>query len=192
MGYDFENNMAVTEAEYNPQKTPHNSSWWASYGLSFVRLFKKINDDVIKWKQFPRYWPFVWGIHRSPVNSPHKGQWRGALMFTLICAWINGWVNNREAGDLRRHRAHFDVSIMWPHSYVTALYFEGSWPCSDDTYYKGTTLYLFVIGRTKMCKIPDLQYCDVRDNTSPSLAAISLVAPDRCYHRFPPWGIWEM
>ena len=39
------------------------------------------HDDVIKWKHFPRYWPFVWGIHRSPVNSPHKGQWRGALMF---------------------------------------------------------------------------------------------------------------
>ena len=49
------------------------------------------HDDVIKWKHFPRYWPFVRGIHRSSVNSPHKGQWRGALMFTLICARINGW-----------------------------------------------------------------------------------------------------
>ena len=47
-----------------------------------------------------------------PVNSPHKGQWRGALMFSLICAWINDWVNNREAGDLRRHRGHYDVNIM--------------------------------------------------------------------------------
>ena len=54
----------------------------------------------------PRYWPFVRGIH--PVNSPHKGQWRGALMFSLICAWIN----NREAGDLRHHRAHYDVIVM--------------------------------------------------------------------------------
>ena len=70
------------------------------------------HDDVMKWKHFPRYWPFVRGIHRSPVNSPHKGQWRGALMFYLICAWINGWVNNREAGDLRRHRAHYDVIVM--------------------------------------------------------------------------------
>ena len=69
-------------------------------------------DDVIKWKHFPRYWPFMRGIHRSPVNSPHKGQWRRALMFSLICIWINGWVNNREAGDLRRHRAHFDVTVM--------------------------------------------------------------------------------
>ena len=70
------------------------------------------HDDVIKWKHFPRYWPFVRVIHRSPVKSPHKGQWRGALIFSLICAWINGWVNNREAGDLRRHRARYDVIVM--------------------------------------------------------------------------------
>ena len=73
-------------------------------------------QDITWWRHqmetFPRYWPFVRGIHRSPVNSPHKGQWRGALMFSLICAWINGWVNNREAGDLRRYRAHYDVTVM--------------------------------------------------------------------------------
>ena len=70
------------------------------------------HDDVIKWKHFPRYWPFVRGIHRSPVNSPHKGQWTGALMFSLICVWINGWVNNRKAGDLGRYRARNDVIVM--------------------------------------------------------------------------------
>ena len=70
------------------------------------------HDDVIRWKHFRRYWPFVWGIRRSPPNSPHKGQWRGALIFSLICAWINGWVNNREVGDLRHHRAHYDVTVM--------------------------------------------------------------------------------
>ena len=61
---------------------------------------------------FSAQWPFVRGFHRSAVNSPHKGQWRGALMFSLIWAWINGSVNNREAGDLRRHRTHYDVSVM--------------------------------------------------------------------------------
>ena len=71
-----------------------------------------IHDDVIKWKHFPRNWPFVRGIHRSPVNSSHKGQWRGALKFSLICVWINDWVNNREAGDLRRYLAHYDVIVM--------------------------------------------------------------------------------
>ena len=54
----------------------------------------------------------MWGIHRSLVNSTHKGQWRGTLMFSLICAWINGWVNNREAGDMRRHCAHYDAIVM--------------------------------------------------------------------------------
>ena len=68
-----------------------------------------IHDDVIQWKHFPRYWPFVLGIHRSPVKSP---QWRRALMFSLICARTNAWVNNGEAGDLRRHRPHYDVIVM--------------------------------------------------------------------------------
>ena len=61
---------------------------------------------------FPRYWPIVRGIHRSPVSSPHKGQWRRALMLSLISTRINGWVNNGEAGDLRRLRAHYDVTVM--------------------------------------------------------------------------------
>ena len=71
-----------------------------------------LHDDAIKWKHFPCYLPFVPGIHRSPVNSPHKGQRRGALMSSLIWAWINGWVNYCEAGDLRRHIAHYDVTVM--------------------------------------------------------------------------------
>ena len=87
-----------------------------SWDLTIRRLIAYWNsvwhDNVIKRKHFPRYWPFVRGIHRSPVNSPHKGQWRGALMLSLICVWINGWVNNREVGDLRRYRAHYDVIAM--------------------------------------------------------------------------------
>ena len=78
----------------------------------FIGTAAIIHDYIIKWKHFPRYWPFVRGIHWSPVNSPHKGQWRGTLMFSLICAWINHWVNNRDAGDLRRHRAHCDVIVI--------------------------------------------------------------------------------
>ena len=73
------------------------------------------HDDVIKRNYFPRYWPFVRGIHRSPVNSPHKGQWCGVWMFSLICTWINSWVNNREAGDLIRHCVHYDIIVMESH-----------------------------------------------------------------------------
>ena len=53
----------------------------------------------------------LWG-ESWPVDSPHKGQWRGALKFSLIWAWTNGWANNRGAGDLRRHRLHYDVTVM--------------------------------------------------------------------------------
>ena len=86
-------------------------------------IISVLHDDVIKWKHFPRYWPFVRGKHRSPVNSPHKGQWRGALMLSLICDWINGWVNNREAGNLRHHRAHYDVIVMktWLVAYIVIV-----------------------------------------------------------------------
>ena len=85
---------------------------WSPTVRSPVKVLK--HDDVTKWKYFPRYWPFVRGIHRSPVNSPHKGQWCETLMFSLVCAWINGWVNDREAGNLRRHRGHDDVTVMIP------------------------------------------------------------------------------
>ena len=51
---------------------------------------------------------------------PHKGQWLGTLMFSLICVWINGWVNNCEAGDLRRHRAHYYINVNVVDGLVTA------------------------------------------------------------------------
>ena len=71
------------------------STWWRHHG-----------------NIFPHYWPFVRGNHWSPVNFPHKGQWRGALIRSLICAWVNGWVNNHEASDLSRHCAHYDLTLM--------------------------------------------------------------------------------
>ena len=50
-----------------------------------IFIWFPIHDDIIKLKHFPHYWPFMQGIHQSPLNSPHKGQWRRALMFSLIC-----------------------------------------------------------------------------------------------------------
>ena len=89
---------------------------WITGIAEWITDISHKHDDVIKWKHFPRYCPFVRGIHRSPVNSPHKAQWRGAVMFSSICARINGWVNNGEAGDLRRHPVHYDVIVMKCHS----------------------------------------------------------------------------
>ena len=55
-------------------------------------------------------------------NSPHKGQWRGALMFSLICAWTNSWANNGDSGDLRRHRAHYGVIVMKMNTNIGGCY----------------------------------------------------------------------
>ena len=93
--------LGVTRSSADTVLAMHVPFWeWTSH------------DDVIKWMHCRRYWPFVREIHRSTGNSPHKGQWRGALIFSLICAWLNGWTNNRDAGDLRRHRAPFDVIVV--------------------------------------------------------------------------------
>ena len=123
-----------------------NLNLWFGISLKFVLYGTTDNntalvrhDDVIKWKHFPRYWPFVRGIHRFPVNFPHKGQWRGALMFSLICVWINGWVNNHEAGDLRRYRAHYDVTVMgngFPSNRRQAVIWTSADPVNRFLYHK--------------------------------------------------------
>ena len=83
---------------------------WHTRANMDYRNETEAHDDVIKWKHFPRYWPFVRGIHRPPVNSPHKGQWRGALMFSSIYAWIKrlskqlwGWWFETPSLSLWRH-----------------------------------------------------------------------------------------
>ena len=90
------------ELEYPTKQVP----------VKYASLSLAVHDDAIKWKHFPRYYPYVRGIHRWPVNSHHNGQWRGALVFSLIGLWINGWVNNGETGGLKRHRTHNDVIVM--------------------------------------------------------------------------------
>ena len=87
-------------------------------------------------------------VHRSPVNSPHNGQWRGALVFSLICAWTDGWANNRDACDLRRHRAHYDVTVtyLWFPQYCCCFVFN-----ELTTYLKMAVVINVVIwGRAKV------------------------------------------
>ena len=71
-----------------------------------------VNQDCFNGTGTISILPFVMGIHWSPVDSRHKDQWRGASMFSLICAWTNGWVNTRDAGDLRHNRAHYAATVM--------------------------------------------------------------------------------
>ena len=98
--YDVRTNLSKmpTQQKSSSWNPFRGGTWW--------------HDDVIKWKRFTRYWPFVRGIHWFPVYSPYIGQWRGVLMFSSIYVWMNDWVNNREAGDVRCHRAHYNVTAM--------------------------------------------------------------------------------
>ena len=117
---------SIKKTQYLPVRlkmmsfTQHGASWWRH-----------------QIEHFPRYWPFLRGIHRSPVNSPHKGQWHGALIFFFICARINGWANNRKAGDLGRHSAHYDASVMCNQHTVCSneLYINWCIPCNGQTEY---------------------------------------------------------
>ena len=93
------------------------SSYTGDAVFDRIRLSPILSPGVIsRWRHqmetFSALLAICAGNSPVPVKSPHKGQWRGALMFSLTCARINDWVNNREAGDLRRHRGHYDVNVM--------------------------------------------------------------------------------
>ena len=113
----YENSLFCRMTNVHPNKTK-----WCSPGTQFILSYHISFLTSLAQRQYYmmtssngnifRVTGHLWVIHRSPVNSPHKGQWRGALIFSLICVWINGWVNNREAGDLRRYPAHYDVTVM--------------------------------------------------------------------------------
>ena len=86
--------------------------------ISFKNLYH-YHDDVVKWRHFPRYWLFGRGTHRSPVNSPHKSQWRGALVLSLICAWINALVNTRAHCDVIVKILHW--ALQWKQTYISLI-----------------------------------------------------------------------
>ena len=79
------------------------------------------NDDVINWKYFSRYWSFLMIYSLPSADSPHKSKRYGALVCSLIYTWTNSWANNQDAGDLRRHHAHYDVSVMYRQMYLFHL-----------------------------------------------------------------------
>ena len=83
-----------------------NSLKFPLHGKEYMDSYCWIMVTSSNGKHFPRYWPFVWRVHRSPASNADL--W----CFLWSAPWINGWLNNREAGDLRRHRAHYDVIVM--------------------------------------------------------------------------------
>ena len=91
-------------------------SFMCDYAKTADHMFSKFcqcmgNGKFLTWWRhhveiFPRYWPFVRGIHRSLVNSPHRGQWRGSLMFSFICGLnkqSSGWWFETLSRSLWRH-----------------------------------------------------------------------------------------
>ena len=137
------------------------------------------HDDVIKWKHFPRYWPFVRGIHRSPVNSPHKGQWRGALMFSfdlhlnkrLSKQWW-GWWFETPSRSLWRHcngfsaifvlmccplswtRFWFHIRFVETHLWIWQVQFIDAW----HQIWKLCEIYFWMKKNPFMCGFICLQY----------------------------------
>ena len=110
----------------SPVDSPHRGQWRGVLMVSsmFAWTYGWVNsrdahDDVIKWRHFPCYWPFVSGNHRSLVDSPYKGQWHETLMFSLMCAWTNGGANNRDAGQqLRCWWFETSARSLWRHCNV--------------------------------------------------------------------------
>ena len=97
--------------------------WWAKFfrWVEYIKQSSYRQADICHchrswWRHqmetFSALLAICVGNSPVPLKSPHNGQWRGASMFSSICGWINRWVNNREAGDLRRYRAHYDVVVM--------------------------------------------------------------------------------
>ena len=82
---------------------------------SFYYSKATCHDDVIIWNHFPRYWPFVKGIHLSSVDSPHRGKWRGALIFLLIC------LNRRFSEYSRRRWFEMPPRPLWRHCNVCCV-----------------------------------------------------------------------
>ena len=101
----------------------HISQGLVQPGLGgFLDADRACHDDVIKWKHFQRYWPFVRGIHRWPVNSPHKGQWRGAfdVFFDLR-------LNKRFSKRSRRPWFEMPSRSLWRHDNVVTLSIQQKW-----------------------------------------------------------------
>ena len=127
-----------------------------NYTNAFIQIYTDLHictrtyDDVIKWKHFPRYWSFVREIHRSPLNSAHKSQWGGFLMFSLICAlnkhlskhsW--GWWFKTPSRSLWRHcNECISWECVWDMNPSYGIYMHAKHAWAYNTY---TCTYMHII-----------------------------------------------
>ena len=146
-----------------------------------------------------KYHKFILLRDRSPVNSPHKGQWRGALMFSLICVWING-VNNRQVGDLRRYRAHYNVTVMkgraqikhWtPKSHLTS-HPHLSFAVSISIWQK---INIFIVRphaiQPTLVWLQSCWWLDMRTNDEVNNQTLNHCSPDHIFNVTCYWNAWQ-
>ena len=147
-------------------------SYWADVVLVSDQPRTNVRDDVIKWKHFPRYWPFVRGIHRSPVNSQHKGQWRGAFNDVFFDLRLNKRLSG--AGYLRHQRAHDDVIVM-----VSTTASRNDTPAmrSDEWLISPKTILQRYQAFNQEVPYQHDIMCPNRDRTDPLLVATGLFDP---------------
>ena len=125
------------------------------------------------------------GIHRSPLDSPHKDQWRGILMFSFICLWTHGWANNQDVGDLKRRRVHYCITVMWiqvvihPHRNTCSLYDFG--PILKISSKSVNTPWLWP---------GDAILCHRTWSALVQVTAPSLMAPRHCLKQYWPTILW--
>ena len=94
--------------------------WYHSNEAKQLKARSRLHDNFMRWRWFPRYWPFVRGIHQCLVDIPPKTSVTWALMFPLVLSLTDGWKNSQVVGDLIRHESHCDGILMdsWNTVYV--------------------------------------------------------------------------
>ena len=131
-------------------------------------FLQRNHDDVIKWKHFPRYWPFVRGIHRSPVNSTHKGQWRGALMFLFFYLRLNKRLSKQSRGwwfETPSRLLWLQCNILWELSFglLPSIFQRETWVIFPTTFVGTQHHRPFIRGihRPPVCGFPSQRASDV-------------------------------
>ena len=151
----------------------HFAGVWICRALMAVdhRLILEAHGDDIKWKHF-HLLALCEGNPSVIVISAYKVQWRGALMFSLICAWTSVSANHRDVGDLRRHRDHYDTTVVISNCH------SPWWSCDMEIYsaflshlrnHRCVLLKWPVIGNLNFLLLPNLTYCETNSRYTSNL-----------------------
>ena len=112
--------MLIQIRENSPFSLSHEdiSIRWTSHTESMLEFSTVAVASWWTWGEFLSCWRHQMETF-SALLAICAGNSSVPVMFSLICIWINRWVNNGEADDLRRYRAHYDVIVMFIGKHVT-------------------------------------------------------------------------